>query len=96
MLTIDPSFTLIVIIQSKEKLVKFLLKGRVALLLIGLVTRCLLLGLNLAQPLLVSAVTSFLSTDDRPDGQGQGAGLSIAYALVYVGIAVSKSGQRAV
>lgn len=96
MLTIDPSFTLIVIIQSKEQLVKFILKGRVALLLIGFVTRCLQLGLNLAQPLLVSAVTSFLSNHDRPVGQGQGAGLSIAYVLVYVGIAVSKSGHRAV
>lgn len=60
------------------------------------ITLLLLLGLNLARPLLVSAVTSFLSNYDRPVGQGQGAGLSIAYALVYVGIAVSKSGHRAV
>ncbi|KAF4995723.1 hypothetical protein FGRMN_4930 [Fusarium graminum] len=50
--------------------------------------RCLLLGLNLAQPLLISAVTSYLSSSERSVGQGQGAGLSIAYALVYVGIAV--------
>ncbi|KAG8355299.1 Multidrug resistance-associated protein 1 [Fusarium venenatum] len=74
------------IIQSPKQLVKFILKGRVSLLLIGLVARCLLLGLNLAQPLLVSAVTSYLSSSERPVGQG--AGLSIAYALVYVGIAV--------
>lgn len=93
MLTINLSLTLIAIIQSLKQLVKFILKGHVSLLLIGLVARCLLLGLNLAQPLLVSAVTSYLSNSERPVGQGQGAGLSIAYALVYVGIAVSKSGH---
>ncbi|KAM0237425.1 hypothetical protein ACHAP5_009017 [Fusarium lateritium] len=76
------------IIQSLTQLVKFMLKGRVSLLLIGLVARCLLLGLNVAQPLLVSAVTSYLSSSERPVGQGQGVGLNIAYALVYVGIAV--------
>lgn len=91
MLTINLSIPLIAITQSLKQIVKFLLNGRLSLLLIGLVARCLLLGLNLAQPLLVSAVTSYLSGSERPVSQGKGVGLSIAYAMVYVGIAVSNS-----
>jgi hypothetical protein len=47
------------------------------------------IGVTYAQPLLVNRVVSFLGQPETSTSKGIGSGLIGAYAIVYMGIAVS-------
>jgi hypothetical protein len=62
----------------------------------GFLPRLCLIGVNYAQPFLVNRVVTFLGQPDTSTSRGVASGLIAAYAIVYMGIAVSRPCVHAV
>lgn len=57
--------------------------------MLGILPRALQIGFTFAQPFLVDATTTWIDAPDEPYTMNQGYGLIGAFAIVYIGIAVS-------
>ena len=57
--------------------------------LLGILPRALQIGFTFAQPFLVETTTSWVDSEDGPNTMRQGYGLIGAFAVTYIGLAVS-------
>jgi ATP-binding cassette, subfamily C (CFTR/MRP), member 1 len=76
-------------IQKRNALLFLTLQCHKGIIFLAVIPRLFLGAFTLAQPFLVSRVIDLLAQPNIPNRDGIGWGLIAAYALVYIGIAVS-------
>lgn len=59
--------------------------------LLGILPRALQIGFTFAQPFLVDTTITWIDADDGPNIMSQGYGLVGAFAVTYIGLAVSSN-----
>lgn len=81
--------------QSSNALAYLLLRQFKWQLSAAVIPRLILTGFTFCQPFAASRLIDYISSDDPHQTQAMGYGLVGAFAIIYIGIAVSPSSQRA-